>query len=83
MEYFTSDNSTYIIKILGAYKVNQRNLYMSSVHAEMPHLLHLTEHHLSYLDLNYTYTEHYNLDAEYCTQIPRQGGVGMFNHEKL
>jgi exonuclease III len=62
---------------------SRTNELISSLHPEQPHVLCLTEHHLSYDNLHCTYIQHYNSGAAYCRNNFKLGGSCIFVHEFL
>jgi len=61
-------------------KIDEPSMLWSS---NFPHILCLTEHHLSNDEINCIYINSYNLEAKYCRTNRKYGGDSIFVHETL
>ena len=92
-------NSPTYIKVNSALKdsSNNHNVYHQNMtdlngklsqlskilYSELPHLICITEHHLSDLEIDTMSIEYYKFGAKFCRCQYKNGGVCIFLHESL
>jgi hypothetical protein len=64
-------------------KGERRNSGLYSVSSNFPYILCLTAHHLRSDELDSIGLNQYNLGAEFCRKVYKNGGVSIFIHESI
>jgi len=62
---------------------NKTNELYCHLHHDLPHILCLSEHHLSESELQLIHLANYSLGASYCTKTFLKGGVSIFVYRNL
>jgi len=62
---------------------NKANELYCHLHHDLPHILRLSEHHLSESELQLTHLTNYSLGASYCRKTVLKRGVSIFVYRKL
>jgi hypothetical protein len=62
---------------------NKANEQLSHLQHDPPHILCLSEHHLSESELQLIHLTHYSLRANYCRKTFLKGGVSIFVYRNL
>jgi hypothetical protein len=85
MEQSTSNNDYKNSSLMISYQNNGQ--INNEIHelvnqwgSKIPHLICLTEHHLSNTEISYVNIDSYNLGARFCRKSCKNGGVSIFVH---
>jgi hypothetical protein len=62
---------------------NKSNELYCHLHHDLPHILCLSEHHLSESELQLIHLTNYSLGANYCRKTLLKGGVSIFVYRNL
>ena len=62
------------------YKMSELLCHLSN---NLPHILCITEHHLTHAELTFLHVDSYVLRSSYCRKVKSKGGVCIFIHNNL